>query len=49
MVLTVRPSDTLSTAEEAEVEEEGARLLGFLVPGRDHAVRVGRAGAGPDL
>ncbi len=47
--LTVRPSGSLPAAAEAEVEGDGARLLAFLAPGRDHAVRVGRAGAGPDL
>jgi hypothetical protein len=40
-VLTVRPSDVLSAAERAEIGDEGARLLGFLAPGRDHDVRVG--------
>jgi len=49
IVLTVRPSDALSVAERAGVEEEGTRLLGFLAPDRDSAVRVGRAGAGSDL
>jgi hypothetical protein len=49
MPLTVRPSEALTSAEEAEVGEEGARLLDFLAPDRAHQVRVGRAGAGPDL
>ncbi|MFW3168394.1 hypothetical protein [Geodermatophilus sp. CPCC 206100] len=38
-VLTVRPSLPLPAAACAEVEEEGARLLGFLAPGRDPALR----------
>jgi len=42
-VLTVRPSGALSAAERAETGDEGARLLGFLAPGRAHDVRVGRA------
>jgi len=40
MVLTVRPSTDLSPDENHHVVEEGARLLGFLAPGRDHDVRV---------
>jgi winged helix DNA-binding protein len=40
-VLTVRPSLPLSSAQLADVEEEGARLLGFLAPGREHDVRIG--------
>jgi hypothetical protein len=48
-VLTVRPSDPLSATEESEVGQQGVRLLGFLAPGRDHDVRIGRAGGGPDL
>jgi hypothetical protein len=42
-VLTVRPSEALTAEEEAEVVDEGGRLLGFLAPGRDSDVRVGRA------
>jgi hypothetical protein len=38
MVLAVRPSLPLSAGDRAEVLEEGARLLGFLAPGRDHEV-----------
>ncbi len=38
-VLTVRPSLPLPAAVRAEIEEEGARLLGFLAPGRAHDVR----------
>ncbi len=41
MVLTVRPSTDLSPAENRQVGEEGARLLGFLAPEGDHDVRVG--------
>ena len=40
-VLTVRPSDALSAAEEEQVGHEGARLLGFLAAGRGHDVRIG--------
>jgi hypothetical protein len=40
MVLTVRPSTDLSPDENQQVGMEGARLLGFLAPGRDHDVRV---------
>jgi hypothetical protein len=40
VVLTVRPSTDLSPDENQHVVEEGARLLGFLAPGRDHDVRV---------
>jgi hypothetical protein len=39
-VLTVRPSAALSAAEEEQVGNEGARLLGFLAPGRGHDVRM---------
>jgi hypothetical protein len=42
-VLTARPSGALSAVEEAEVVEEAGRLLGFLAPGRNSDVRVGRA------
>jgi Winged helix DNA-binding domain len=41
-VLTVRPSAALSAADEEQVGNEGARLLGFLAPGRGHDVRIGR-------
>jgi len=41
-VLTVRPSDALSAAEEEQVGNEGARLLGLLAPGRGHDVRIWR-------
>jgi hypothetical protein len=40
-VLTVRPSLPLSTTERADVADEGARLLGFLAPGRAPDVRFG--------
>ncbi|MET0763404.1 MAG: winged helix DNA-binding domain-containing protein [Blastococcus sp.] len=42
-VLTVRPSVPLSSDERADVEAEGARLLGFLAPDRDHDVHIGPA------
>ncbi len=38
-VLTVRPSVPLSTADRADLEAEGGRLLDFLAPVRDHDVR----------
>jgi hypothetical protein len=40
-VLTVRPSGPLTGAERDEVADEGARLLRFVAPARDHDVRVG--------
>jgi hypothetical protein len=39
--LTVRPSDRLSSAEQAEVLAEGERLLGFLAAGRAHRIGFG--------
>jgi hypothetical protein len=39
-VLTVRPSTALTATEEEHVGNEGARLLGFLAPGRGHDVRI---------
>jgi hypothetical protein len=42
-VLTVRPSVDLSSRDRADVEAEGARLLAFLAPGREHDVRFGQA------
>jgi hypothetical protein len=42
-VVTVRPSAPLSAAERDDVEAEGGRLLGFLVPGSGHDVRFGDA------
>ena len=41
MVLTVRPSGPLSSAEQAEVLAEGGRLLGFLAAGREHRLGFG--------
>jgi hypothetical protein len=38
-VLTVRPSEALTSAEQADVAGEGGRLLAFLAPGRGHDVR----------
>jgi hypothetical protein len=38
MVLAVRPSRPLSAADRADVEAEGARLLDFVAPGREHDV-----------
>jgi Winged helix DNA-binding domain len=38
LVLAVRPSMPLSAGDRAEVLEEGARLLRFLAPGREHDV-----------
>ena len=40
MVLAVRPSLPLSAGDRAEVLEEGARLLDFLAPDREHDVGV---------
>jgi hypothetical protein len=42
-VLTIRPSLDLSSGDRADVEAEGARLLAFLAPGREHGVRFGQA------
>ncbi|MGY1739389.1 MULTISPECIES: winged helix DNA-binding domain-containing protein [unclassified Blastococcus] len=42
-VLVVRASGPLSAAERDEVRAEGARLLGFLAPGRPADVRFGDA------
>ena len=39
--LTVRPSERLSSAEQAEVLAEGERLLGFLAAGREHRLGFG--------
>ena len=42
-VLTVRPSLPLSAPDRADVLDEGARLLDFIAPGREHDVGfVGR-------
>ena len=41
-VLTVRPSERLSSAEQDDVLAEGERLLAFLAPGRAREVRFGR-------
>lgn len=38
VVLAVRPSRPLSTADRGDVAEEGARLLRFLAPEREHDV-----------
>ncbi|GAB3438976.1 winged helix DNA-binding domain-containing protein [Actinophytocola sediminis] len=38
--LTVTPFRRLSTVDIAEVEEEGARLLAFAAPERDHDIRT---------
>jgi len=38
-VLTVRPSEPLTTREQAEVVEEGGRLLDLLAPDHDHDIR----------
>jgi hypothetical protein len=40
MVLSVRPSEAVTSSEAADVVEEGGRLLAFLAPGRGHDVRV---------
>jgi hypothetical protein len=43
MALAVRPSLPLAGPERAAVLDEGARLLGFLAPEREHDVGfVGR-------
>ena len=43
MVLAVRPSLPLAAPDRADVLAEGARLLGFIAPGREHDVGfVGR-------
>ena len=41
-MLTVRPSEPLSRAEQDDVVAEGERLLAFLAPDRTHDVRFGR-------
>jgi hypothetical protein len=38
--LEVRVAGGLSSAERADVEDEGRAVLGFLAPGRDHDLRV---------
>ena len=40
MTLAVRPSLPLAAGDRAEVLEEGARLLAFIAPGREHDVGV---------
>ncbi|XVU23144.1 winged helix DNA-binding domain-containing protein [Actinoplanes sp. CA-054009] len=39
--LTIRPFRALTAAERSEIETEGAALLDFLAPGREHDVRFG--------
>jgi hypothetical protein len=43
MALEVRAARGLTAAELADVEDEGRELLRFLVPGRDHDVRITRS------
>lgn len=39
--LVIKPLVPLSPADRRDVEDEGARLLAFLAPGRDHDLRFG--------
>jgi hypothetical protein len=41
--LEVRVAGAMTSAERADVEEEGRALLGFLAPGREHDLRITRA------
>jgi hypothetical protein len=38
MVLSVRPSLPLAARDSTQVLDEGARLLGFIAPDREHDV-----------